>query len=762
MSKIAIAVILTALVAAPLGYIIGTSASAPDDAGALDARHAPVGGDAADPAAPRGAKLAPPAAEVRRSADSAPPAGTAVEDVPVHDSGLSAIVKSVALPAVERGDGVITGTVRTLDGGPVGGVTIRATRGAPQAGRRTPPKLADGRSGDLSLDDTAFNAVRDHLWNRRTRVEAESSSDGSFRIEGLTPGIGYQVGARAAGYRIGVRAIDDGVRIRAGDSVDFTARPSTKIVFEVQAADGMPVDEALIVCTAKGKSAGNQTETWRAAEPAMEIVNGDVTVRARAREDEQLHSEDLTLRVPLDGSVREPVVLRFRTHPGIAGKVVYAEGQRLSALAVHLTVAARGKLMSAEEFMKTKRQEQYLGSGDTTFQFDDLAAGSYQLAAVAGQSEVLGMALVDVQDTVARVEIACAPLTAAGYVVVKAVGAKGEPIEDAEMRQPWHGVVHIGPGLFYIARKPLNSEAFHDGGDGEATLVNVHSPTLGQRQATINRLKDNEVVLRFGAVATLDVRVAGASSSPYTSSLSVTLVASGNEVGGRTYYFHDVGGEAKRTDDIWQFTNVQPGAYTVSLKMQRGQWGARTLAAAEVQLAAGVNDLALGLPALSTLTLVLPAGSGKTVGLKRADRDDDYSEAPVGDDDRAVFEALAPGQYEVRLVNDGIEQELVRVSVPPSREVRIELRPANAMLVGGDAESAQFECGLASGDMIVGADGVAWEQNPSNRLFQALGDNGARTANLQVLRGGKVQDMLVDGKKLHGEWQKLRLAPVVR
>ena len=166
--------------------------------------------------------------------------------------------------------------------------------------------------------------------------------------------------------------------------------------------------------------------------------------------------------------------------------------------------------------------------------------------------------------------------------------------------------------------------------------------------------------------------------------------------------------------DVARFENVASGAWIVSLSVENDQ-GTHEVARASVETGAS-SDVALVVPPLHELRIRAPGLSeGTTLTLERAAAEaSPFAERPamtrVDAEHRAVFRDLPAGSY--RLASNllsGVESfDPIAVAVP-TYEICLDAGYDCLRAWITDASGLLHEAGLRTNDLVVGADGVAFE-----------------------------------------------------
>jgi hypothetical protein len=238
------------------------------------------------------------------------------------------------------------------------------------------------------------------------------------------------------------------------------------------------------------------------------------------------------------------------------------------------------------------------------------------------------------------------------------------------------------------------------------------------------------------------VVVAGYAGSSYVGKLQVALapLVEGqpeSESGRRLHRSRSGDGDPFSPEGVARFEGLAPGRWSVTLMVETGDWQTRQVGTAEVLATHGEQTVSLALPALYDLAVRAPGlTEGTYLFLNRTSSEaseggsfDEYSNAQLDADGRALFRGLAAGDYVLRA--NGMS-EAVEITVPCA-EVVLDVTPPDCLRVAiGDMEGTMYKAGLRAGDLVVAVDGVEFGANPN--FYEALMGKGSM--ELTVLRDG--------------------------
>lgn len=756
-----------------LGFALGAAAGAVG-ALALGPRGAPAG-EALLPAGATG-PVGPPAptpwqpAPAPVAAAPAPLPGAA----PGGDPDLGPALARLPIPTIDVGTGAISGTVRTVDGAPLGGVLVQAWR------RRSWPagKTRDRPPEEPDLETAVRKAVEDWHRSRGDRRRTTTGADGTYRLEGLPEGR-YLMQAWHEGHRL--QAGGGAHEAQPGATVDFTATVLVRVPVTVLGPDGRAPARATIevrVKTAGSVQATTQAwtpdEAWVELEPGtyhlvatLEATGGGTVMRSMSRFVAE-GSEEFPLTVEA-GHPPPPVTLAIRSQPGVEVTVRFppAETPTAGQARVRLLALPAGTAPDLDQLARRGKTEFVYGS-HRVVAFGPLEPGRYVVGVSRSQGgAIVDSAVVEVADRLVRVELTLPAADPATQLVVRVVGPDGAAIGDAsfmltvrtENSSRGTGLTPVRRADGSYALDPPAEAAKHLAGErapGRRVELEVNTPSHGSRKVEIGA-GQREVTVRFGAPATLEVTVDGYAGSALAGRLALALVpGTGDADDARSALLmrHHVGdGEpGLGPNGTQRFGPVEAGAYTLLASITDRDDGFGGIGAGRhaLTLQPGANRWRMPVPLVYTLTVTVEGDGGGQLELCPASSETGWGQLRrrVPADGRVVFECVPAGRY--RLKSWGEPGGEMRVTVPERTEVRFAPAPQNALAVDvTDAGGTLARAGLADGDVILGADGVdfadetaawAWLRTPT-------------ASRLMVRRGATVVEVTVEPGAL-GDFQR--------
>jgi len=666
-----------------------------------------------------------------------------------------AAIPSVSFPS---GSGEIRGRVATQSGLGVAGVVIRAT--AIDQSRRSrrsgvPPPRRD-------LETVVRETVAEHRRGRVLDREARTGADGGFVLSeiGDQP---YSLRAYLEGYEFQAEDWQKASRARAGTPVNFTATPVAGLRVSVRLPNGKPPERATIACS-RGNNTSN--ESWTPDDPLIEIAPGTYRVRAEAGDDQE-YASDETL-VTLEAGIAPPEVA-FDLHEriGIRGRIVGAAAAPNSMFTVYLMKHPPDTPPDAERLRGDGRQT-WVGSHDGKYAFLDLAPGTYAVGASHANGPVTVQRSVDVAAGIVEVDLELPPLDEGSSIVVWVLAPDGTPlVSGVSMILEWRRARggSMSTGVNPVPREDgaqvvpiteiLDGAKNGDGSEAVRAVLTVNSDDFGRVRVEFRPGVDRELTVRFTEPAFLEATVAGYVGSGLEGYVRLRLEpARRDEPQDRNtfYYFDRFDRGGIDMEGRQHFGPVQPGSHDLVLSVRAGDEEYFEIPARRVpvELAPGENRVTVSLPAVYSLTIVLPEGSsGTQVHLQKKEKDQmGGAMKTAGDSGRVVFERVPAGTYRLNVWGAGQTPGQMTVRVPEESVIRWEPENVNCLEVTiTDPSGYLATAGFLDGDRIIGLDGTEFESMAQMQTLLAT-VMGKEEARLLVLRGGGTLEIVIDPRKM--------------
>jgi hypothetical protein len=731
--KVAHAVLMS--VAALLIGVIAGYVAAPGAAPRLAATAPAELVDEQIPAQPKSPARSEPSAAALRESEIVPG--------PIRQSeSLAVWLKTFADDVPKAGDGRIFGRVTLPDGNGLRGVTLTLSPQFPGAF----PSYNDANL-EAQLEKYARRA---HFYRRGTRT-AVTDQDGRYEFLNLGD---YNFDMRATAPAYDVR-MASGIRypVQIDAEVNWVANPISQVEFDIRLEDGSRPDEVrLIFQYTDGRSRRERRYTWTPGAPLIKAEAGRCTVSATAGEFENFKSEglEITLR---DGATPGRHEIILRAVPGIVCLVhMPPELQGRVSPRIHLFGDPQddppGRALDNPGLTTT------LGTRGNRHQstFQSLNPGRYRLVVTCFEV-VLAWRDVDLGRGLEVVTLDVRPLNPADFIVARVYSPAGELLPDAQIRamQSGRDVPHgprqftlpRGDGTFWLLRRvPADHESSATGTweynvsaqDTDHGVYNVRYPA----NAT------HELEIRFPHPATLTITLPGASAHPLKDRLLPHL-ARKSESGG----WAGVGNEQGLKDTL-EYGPLLPGSYRFRLMIAeaggdslRSLMRGVTVAEWDFELAAGANARTFTIPALHTLTLIVPeTRAAGHVELRHAEGQGNRTISGDRLTERTEIVGLVAGEWVLRT-----RQGEMTIRINGDTEATLAVRPYNCLRLGIKAGGGIEALGLRDGDLLIGVDGQEFE-SLEILLAQLRGTYGKDVTTWTVLRDGVPTNVMFSGKAL--------------
>jgi hypothetical protein len=658
---------------------------------------------------------------------------------PTGDSALASALRELPVPAVERGNGTITGRVARTDGTPVPGVTVRATYQPRNHWR----ERADGPPPPPDIEEEVRRFVARLQRDRMTTVDTTTDRDGRYSLAGLVDGT-YSVLGYLAGYRLTPLG-HEAWQAKPGSTVDFQAEPVVEVSFDVLLPDGTPAQEATISFKTQR---GTSSQAWGREEPRLLVAPGSYACDAEVSGEGRSDEASLDLR---EGAPAPPVLLRLKSRPGLRGTVSCARDLPFQHMSVYALAFVTEKPPGAEPLVSDGRSAWVQRGG--RYQLPDLPRGRYLVGAGVDRI-ILVTRIVDIADRMETCDFAIETIDPSLYVVVRVFDPAGKPLRDVTFNTSYRVESGSSSGGSTVANRPDGSYlVFHHGhtmAEGGTYFVTAQSPVYGKKVASYKRGETAELLIRFGEPASLDVTVAGFAASEQAGALTVSLTRARS--GENERFANPNESKALDSEGRVAFGPVEPGDYDVTLRIRASQHDTLPAGARRVTLAVGKNAVSLPMPRIQSLAVIDPDGKpGQSLALvPEAEGENNYwsrARARLDDERRALFSAVPEGRYQLRR-DGGRFDGAMRVTIPGPAEITFRPAPFTAArVILSDADGAWAKAGFLDGDLIVAIDGDELESPEDLQLGMVL----LRTkdkATVTILRAGGRVDLRVAPREL--------------
>ncbi len=653
---------------------------------------------------------------------------------------------------VAAGTATITGRVIDSEGKGLAGVAVRSNPmfDADEGRESTRGK---GFEPIRSLDEEVQRAISEYKKNAAARAEAVTDADGRYELKGVSAGRNWVTAARDGL----VFDATGSSYAKGGETLDFVATSVVEVPIEILLPDGSPAQRAnLRVDTERMRTS---PELWTSAKPRIVCKPGSYTLRAEIVQ-AQFKANGITEEcaspatpVEISADHNEKITLKLESRTGIRGTVLpspdLVAGQNLRVRCVDLP--ANG------EFDPKKLGDSNDGSWTTiggTFEFFDLKPGRKELCVfVEWRGAVIHHQPVDVKPGVSQVSIDLSKIDTSKFVLATLTDAGGKPVKgdnfSAEIQSERNSRSSEISSLERRDRKvwlvPDSDAADYLAGKkvGAKMTLDIQTQKYGMKKVDVapgTRTLD----VKFEKPAYLEVTIAGYPGSPYEGKINVSVQKADGESGRRFYYGGD--DHKVKPDGTIKLGPEAPGDYMVVMTARNSdenQWEQTTLVNQKITLVEGTNRVTLAIPSLSKLTVVINGEAAGQLYMMSIPAGD-YKSAEITDG-KAVFENLAPGEYQVTY-QEGEKIGSAKVRIPDTSTVTLTPSEPNALAVFvEDTNGALAKAGFHNDDMIIGVDGKEFEGG-SMMAFASIASK--EKSKVVVLRDGKKIELEIAGRDL--------------
>jgi len=541
------------------------------------------------------------------------------------------LVTIVPASPAPRGEGVLTGRVRTESLEPLEGVLVVATPERdvqPSLERATAWWPDHGTPARPAIDARREEWIADAEWARAARREARTDEDGRFELRGLAAWP-HAVGAYHDDFNIRLQGVD-GNTVTPDAELEFLAKRYLPVEVVVRGPRGLP-NRWL-----KVKGSTSASFRWQDGLRRIELPPGRYTLRMTGGRKLEYESAPVDLEVTEEGGERVEIVLAGK--PTLTGRITMPEGLALPDGVYVKCLPADGAsgTPSARDFFhaddgKRARRGRYTVAG--------LENREYFIAVQLGSLRVHHVSRVMV-DGVTTHDIALPAPAPGTYVVARVLGPDGAPPSSWWFAQVVvrHPNMNMSGGSNSILRSDgarllllphWDEKRYGELDDRARFFVDASAPGLGAVRRECERGGTAEI--RFREPARLAVVVEGAAGHGLDGTIGVEIRRGGRPI--EPWSPIDAEGAFRRE-------GVQPGPIDVVLALDRSLW----LAEREVDLKSGENEVRFAVPRLHPLTIRVPGVDGGTVWFRMGEHG--YHKAPVDAAGTARVE-LPAGEYEI-------------------------------------------------------------------------------------------------------------------
>ena len=677
------------------------------------------------------------------------------EETAPRPTGVREILERIPPVEIETIYDTISGRVIDRRGTPVAGVRIEArVVGAPPS--RASRAKAEDESEVVAI---VRGSVAEHQYQNALLEVVETGSDGRFEIGDLVAAP-YSVSATKRGYAIESRRHSGNVE--PGGRVIFIAEQSRWVDVDVRLPDGQRPESASISFTRGNNS---QSKRWKPDAKRLSVPAGRYRVSASsgsrtrinplAGDDYRSDTQSIDLRREGAASLR----FDMKAQIGIRGTVVRPEGVKGNYRIRWMQLPTGGEPDLA---VLDKAGERFLPIDDT-FKMLDIPAGTYLVGAQLIEGRFDGHAVVEVQDGIAEAEIEITPISADDVVIVWAFDDQGQMLEKFSASFYFEGPGRSGSVKSQTIQQADGShwlvaeEEFwtHLDDPDARVYLDVRTSELGSKRVEVTSTNMRVV---FRAPAHVTVRVGNYFGTPAEGRLDIQL-----RPAGETRRFSRSESSPIDSDGSMRFGPHEAGPYTLEARIRANEsdWQGTLVEAQRLDLVSGENSVTVSLPRLRSLRVHFPESVGKVrvSVMSLLDREPGGASLHGSPQQPVEIPSLPEGEY--LLVAIGAQLSMMKVEVQGDTEIDFEPVDIDALKVRVDSGSPLHELGFRDGDLIVGVNGLEFE-NGQQLQMALMGAMSRDKVSLSIDRAGEVIRLEVKGSALEEAGGRGQMVPANR
>jgi hypothetical protein len=645
------------------------------------------------------------------------------------------------------------------DGSPLADVLVRAI-GRPKSPLR-PREASASKVDERDLEEKVRDLVAEHLWMEATQRETRTDANGDYVLAGLADAI-FSLAAHREGYEI--QAVDRSGGILPDSEVDFRAAPVVAVPVALILPDGGEPPRARVSFEGSGHKT---SETWTPARSTLRVRPG--TYRVEANVEEPVPMMDSVDGVALEvGGVASTVTLFLRARTGIRGRVIFPRDEEPESVLVLLQRLAPGREPDPERLLEMGTKSTAFRTKSWAFEFLDLDPGTYLLGAARQfGAPIARTALVHIDAGLVEQDLVVAPLEPEDALVLYVLDPAGRPTTDVRVHIGFRSeksasfgsaaVIPRGDGSFLVLHPPRGKK---EAGAAARHFLRVTSERWGHAEAAYVPRETSEVTIRLTEPATLEATVLGLDGSGLDRRLTVMLQETERRRPRPMILSSGTTEATPNSEGRVLLGPVQPGSYDVDLRVDK-----KTIAAVPVTLLPGKNKISVDLPPLYRLVVIVEAADpGRPVSLRWIDpRGGKATEDRELDEHRrATFEHLPAGEYWISL-RGGRRLSQMRTFLPGPEVVTFrDVAPDSMAVTVDDPSGLLGEAGFATGDVVVGANGVLFAELDHVESFMGSAMSAGGAIRFQVSRGGQLLEISVDAERFRSGAHGGRLEWMIR
>jgi hypothetical protein len=640
---------------------------------------------------------------------------------------VAELIAAAEIPPVPSGDVEYTGTVSTISGAPIPGVTVTARPSFPN-----PPN-----SRSVTPEDRVRHELARAKWGQLATRTAVTDAEGRYKLTGLADKTGYTLSAEADGWEFSRRD----PRAPAGTvEHHFVGTAMTRIEVSVRLPDGSSPKDAVISYRSAAR-VRDRTGYARDGIGDIRLSPGEWTIHATSDDwrdsRRRFRSEPVTLLVE-EGKAAGPVELVLKPTPSIRGSITLPAGFVRPSLTVRIQAGppseppgrrvedVKGAL---DGFIATEHEQ-------ITYELHDVPPGRHRvLLSASGILLAWGDVTTTGEDLTYDLQVQRPGHD--DYIVVRVYGPDGLLLPDAEVDLTVH-TQHINSGrnaLKLVADDgSIWIERYDPDGTAEWYELRISHSAHGEFEARYEASSREVLEVRLERPAFLTLTVPNWDELREKYALSWELVPKSDS--GSTTLLRD---QRQQTSPI-KLGPVSPGTHELRLRLEYGNWDSVNLVSREVVLVAGNNEITESVPELHALTIrVEDAENAPDVDLQGNGFDLDL-EFRKG---VCVVKFLPAGTYAL-VTRTG---EMV-VSVAGDQEIVFSPRAYDCLRLAIRPEGGKIEgLGLRDDDKLIEVDGT--ELKLDQDFVQVQASFAKTSTTWVVLREGTRTAVTFDGTALY-------------
>ena len=658
---------------------------------------------------------------------------------------LAEALADIEVPRSARGTGSITGRVMTKDGEPLSGVVVRASMR-----RKSDPskryRRGKGPPEDQDLEEYVTERVKQYLSNIDSRREGRTDAEGNYTISGISVDREdqYYVNAYCRGWEF--QQTPHMREIRAGSTVNFTAKSIHTIPCHVYLPDGSMPEKANITVWTGPRSRGSM---WYQDTPEIQLDPGDHQLQASGGENNIHRSEKQTVTI-VRGQLPAAIEIRMKDEPGVCGKVEFPPGETNLSLQVSLLELTEGADPNPDRLAREGKKAWVYGSR-RSYVIRDVAPGNYLLGLVFNHQIVIDHRTVQIGKAMQTEDFVMPAPDDSQFLMLRVQSPKGTAVSDVSFTVGYRSEGYNASGgsryqqmpdgrwrVFHYLVKEKNRKS------GGVWFVTARSQTLGSKTVEYDATNTKSLEVRFEEPAKLTVSVAGYRGSDMVGKVRLQVQPTQKGKKNRGYSYYGRNSSKLDAEGVQTFGPLAPGDYdiVVQVKGERNRWASGDVVS--TTLKPGDNTATVELPKLYSLTVVVD-GEQEKASFRLSSRTPGYhyysnTKKPQGG--QVVFPNLVPGDYTLQCW--GTTSGQMKVSIPAQLSVRFEAIVYNAQKIHvKDVNGTYVKAGLRQDDLLIGIDGEEFTNQQTMSAMMTLARE-RKNVTLLILRGNRRLTVPVD------------------